>query len=133
MKAEINILICDDNEFVRETLGLFIQDLGKVHCDFAKDGKEALDKITEPHYDLIIMDLQMPFFSGAELINMIRQKQKSNVPILVLSGQAMDEQQKQKLLNLGAADIILKPFQPKEVNMAIRKNLNLNEPLRIHI
>lgn len=109
------ILICDDNIFIRETLRVFLSDISGLAIDYAEDGKVALDMISHNRYDLIVMDLQMPFFSGVELIRMIREVNHLDMPIIVLTGKANDETLVDKLMELHVDGLFSKPFSPKQL------------------
>jgi CheY-like chemotaxis protein len=131
MKTKYNILICDDNEFVRTALSVFIGKLPEVSYDIATDGQEGFNKILEHQYDLIIMDIQMPIFSGLELIRYMREVQKTTVPIIVLTGHVNDELYK-ALVHFKVNSIFTKPFIPREIEVAVLENLQIHE-LAYHI
>jgi DNA-binding response OmpR family regulator len=115
MKATKHILICDDNEFIREALRVFLSDNPDFQLDFAVDGKVASDKIIGQAYDLIIMDLQMPFFSGTEIIRMLREVQQNQTPIIVLSGHFTDEVNKNTFEKYAIECVLTKPFSPAQL------------------
>ena len=62
-----HILIVDDYQDLRESLGLFLRMSG-YEVSEAKNGKEALSLIDEHHFDIVITDLNMPLMSGLELL-----------------------------------------------------------------
>jgi CheY-like chemotaxis protein len=112
MEVTKQILVCDDNEFIRETLRVFLSDNPDFELDFAVDGQDALKKISHQKYDLIIMDIQMPFFSGVEIIRMLREVNKDTTPIIVLTGHLTDEVLKNNLEKNAVECILTKPFSP---------------------
>ena len=112
MKDYKNILICDDSEFIRETLRVFLSDLKGYRLTFAGDGKEALDHVSHENYDLIIMDIQMPYFSGTELIRLIREVNHIETPIIVLTGHLKDSSIREKLDDYYVQHVLTKPFSP---------------------
>ena len=90
--------------------------------EIAKDGQAAIEKLDSTSYDLIITDLLMPFTSGLEVINKIRNELKSKVPIIVVS--ALDHESSIiEALKLGADDYITKPFSPSELSIRVMKLL----------
>ena len=127
MKTQHNILICDDNEFIRTALSVFIDGMPEVSYDLASDGQEGFNCILEHDYDLIIMDMQMPIFSGMELVRYIREAQVSDVPIIILTGHMNDEMYK-SLAHFNVHSIFIKPFAPREIKAAVIENLQVNEP-----
>lgn len=126
MKTKHNILICDDNEYVRTALSVFIGSLPEVSADIASDGQEGFNKILDHTYDLVIMDIQMPIFSGLELIGYIREVQQSQVPIIVLTGH-VNEELRNTLTLFGVSQIFTKPFAPSAIEEAVLEILQLNE------
>ena len=79
-----------------------------------ENGQEALDQVKEQHYDLILMDMQMPVMNGFEATQKIRQLEEyKNTPIIALTAFAM-KGDKEKCLEAGATDYIPKPIDSKE-------------------
>lgn len=126
METIFKILICDDNEFVRTALEVFISGLPEVEADLASDGKEGLHKLMDNDYDLVIMDMQMPVFSGLELIRYLREKRHSMIPVIVLTGR-MNEQMNSVLKGFEVNHVFTKPFAPKEIEAAIIHYLQSHE------
>ena len=88
----------------------------------AKDAFEG-EKISELFsFDLIILDIMMPKKSGIEFLNNFR-KSNSNIPVLMLTANSQLEQ-KTKSFNLGCDDYLIKPFEPIELVLRIKKLLN---------
>ena len=80
-------------------------------CDQAFDGNEALDKIDETVYDLILLDIMLPEVDGFELMEYIR---PLGVPVIFLTAKnALDD--RVKGLKMGAEDYIVKPFEVAEL------------------
>jgi two-component system copper resistance phosphate regulon response regulator CusR len=99
--------------------------------DTVADGAEAIKRFSVKPYDLIILDVMLPFISGIEVCRHIRQKNK-NVPILMLT--ALDSvDDKVNGLNTGADDYQVKPFHLKElqarVEALLRRNASDNTPV----
>jgi len=107
-----NILIVEDEEALRMTLGDRLQSYG--YCvDFASDGNEGTEKATQLPFDLIILDIMLPQKSGLEVCTDIRRAGLAT-PILLLTarGQVND---KVVGLKLGADDYVTKPFDTLEL------------------
>lgn len=111
-----NILICDDNEAVHETIGTYLENDGMTYTS-AFDGEEAIKKFKNINPDLIILDLMMPKIFGTEVCKEIRKI--SNVPIIMLTAKG-EELDKIVGLEIGADDYIVKPFSPREVVARIK-------------
>ena len=116
------VLVCEDNETVIKVIEYKLRNEG-YQIDIAKDGNSAINILRDGiSYDLILTDLLMPFASGLELINFIRNELKSNVPIIVLSA-LVQEETILEALNLGADDYITKPFSPNELSLRVKRLL----------
>jgi two-component system, OmpR family, KDP operon response regulator KdpE len=105
-KTGNTVLIIDDEQQIRRFLraGFELQDF---RVREAENAAEGIKLATLSPSDLIILDLGLPDMSGAEVLERIRSW--SNVPIIMLSIEA-DEQEKVRLLKLGADDYVVKPF-----------------------
>ena len=116
MNNSKKILICDDNDTVHETIGMYLENDGMTYIS-AFDGEEALKKFRSEKPDLVILDLMMPKIFGTEVCREIRKI--SNVPIIMLTAKG-EEIDKIVGLEIGADDYIVKPFSPREVVARIK-------------
>ena len=116
----MKILVVDDEpdllEQLRETLTS-----QKYDVDTADDGESALDKVFDNPYDLIILDIMLPFVDGLAILREIR---KANIatPVLMLTAKG-DVEDKIKGLDYGADDYLAKPFAIAELMARIRSLL----------
>jgi DNA-binding response OmpR family regulator len=78
------ILICEDNQLAMHTLSFILEKEG-FKSDTAEDGNKALTLLQKTVYDLILMDIHLPFHSGLEVIKYLRSDLKMNTPVLVLT------------------------------------------------
>lgn len=119
------ILVAEDNKLILETIAYSL-----TREDYeifrAADGKECLKIMKETGADLIITDLYMPCINGHEVISIVRDEWKSNVPILVLSA-AGAEDNVLKAFELGADDFMVKPFSLVELTVRVRKLLAMKK------
>jgi len=104
-----SILIADDNEINRQLLKLQLES----HCNkitLANEGKSALSYIQNNKYDLILLDLQMPFFTGLDLIKFIKQSGSINAdsPVIAITAHAQS-QQRNSLIEAGFDECLIKP------------------------
>jgi DNA-binding response OmpR family regulator len=111
------ILMIDDDEHLRETVGILLERENFVPI-FAADGRNGLDKAISLQPQLLLIDLNLPVMSGVEVCKQFR-AHDAQVPIIVLSA-AGDEVDKVLLLELGADDYIVKPFGARELLARIR-------------
>ncbi len=116
MQKQPKILICDDQPIIHETLGVYLENEGFLHCS-AYDGLQALEKFHQEDPSLILLDLMMPGKSGIEVCREIRKE--SRVPIIMLTAKG-EEIDRILGLELGADDYIVKPFSAREVVARIK-------------
>ena len=107
-----NVLIVEDEQILRESLEVRLRAEGYA-VDTAADGNEALQKATELPFDLIVLDVMLPYRSGLDVCREVRQ-QGLATPILMLTvrDQIVD---KVVGLSLGADDYLTKPFEAPEL------------------
>lgn len=117
------VLVVEDNKInqivARETI---LKWAPAMEIDGAMNGKEALEKVKEHDYDLIVMDIQMPIMDGYEATRLIRQlpEPKGRVPIVAMTAFASPSDA-QKALSYGMTDYISKPFDPKDLFRKLTK------------
>lgn len=116
MSKALNILICDDDPVVHESLSIYFKS-EQFDYSSAFNGVEAIEQFEKIHPDLIILDLMMPEKSGTDVCREIRRT--SNVPIIMLTAKG-EEIDRVLGLELGADDYIVKPFSPREVIARIK-------------
>lgn len=109
------IVIVEDNKDINQLLSNFLKENGYNTISFL-NGQLASKGLKESEYDLVLMDLMLPYIGGEHLIREIRTY--SNVPVIVLSAKSMMET-KLEVLRLGADDYIMKPFDLDEVLVRI--------------
>lgn len=115
------ILVAEDNP-INKFLIIKILKSWEVDLDVVENGKEAIDKLKDNHYDLILMDTFMPVMNGLEAIKLIREGYaigKENIPIITFSAAVLDTD-KETAIAAGATDVISKPFEPAILHKKIR-------------
>lgn len=107
-----SILVVEDEQALRHALGVRLRSEGYV-VDTAEDGQVALEKATNVPFDLIILDVMLPYHSGLDVCRTLRQMGLAT-PILMLTvkDQVID---KVVGLRLGADDYMTKPFDAAEL------------------
>ncbi len=109
-------LVVDDEKLIVKGLKFSLEQEG-YQVDCAYDGQEALDKAKENEYDIILLDLMLPVFTGYEVCQQIREF--SDMPIIMLTAKG-DDMDKILGLEYGADDYITKPFNILEVKARIK-------------
>lgn len=111
------ILLAEDEETLAAGLEYNLTDEGYI-VDWAKDGREAIQLFNSRNYDMIILDIMLPYLDGFEIAKQIRMKYPQ-MPILMLTARASSED-KVKGLELGADDYMTKPFHLQELLLRIK-------------
>ena len=116
----IRILIADDHAVVRQGLIQIVSDTSDiVVSDEASNGREVLAKISKNKYDVVVLDVAMPDFSGLDILNEIK-RENPELPVLMLSIYP-EEQYAVRALKAGASGYLTKKVAPRELIRAIRK------------
>ncbi len=114
-----NILICDDDRDIVSALKIYLTD-PNYNVLTAYNGRQALEIMEQNDVHLVLMDIMMPELDGISA--MVRLREKSNVPVILLTAKSEDAD-KILGLNVGADDYITKPFHPMEVTARVRSQL----------
>jgi DNA-binding NarL/FixJ family response regulator len=116
----LRILIADDHPLVRRGLREIIAETpDMVVADEAADGREALSKAATGDYDVVLLDITMPFNSGVDVLSQLR-NERPTLPVLMLSMHP-EEQYAVRALRAGASGYVTKESAPEELVAAIRK------------
>jgi DNA-binding NtrC family response regulator len=117
------ILIIDDDEDHRTLVRAMLTSL-KHEVDEAKDGAEGLRVVGKRHPDVVVTDISMPGLDGHAVISAIR-RQHANVPVIAISGgsKVPKDELLAKAASLGAAEVIVKPFEFRQLAGAVTRAL----------
>ncbi|MBO4997973.1 MAG: response regulator transcription factor [Lachnospira sp.] len=117
------VLVVDDEKLIVKGIKFsLLQDGMEVDC--AYDGEEALEKIRENPFDIVLLDVMLPKLNGFEVCQQVRDF--SDVPIIMLTAKG-DDMDKILGLEYGADDYITKPFNILEVKARIKAILRRNK------
>lgn len=116
MNLKMKVLVVDDEELIRNIIVEYCHNEGYL-TDEACDGLEAIEKVKNNDYDIIILDLMMLKLDGYTSYRQI--KDIKNIPTIVLSARS-EEADKLLGFDLGVDDYMTKPFSPKELMARIR-------------
>ncbi len=111
------VLIVDDEKLNMELMASIIK-FKEVACDVAENGKEAVEKYEDGHYDLIFMDINMPVMNGYEAAKLIRHKEeeKGAEPVPIVAVTSLQAPSGAKEFGLDGFDhYIEKPFRVSQV------------------
>ena len=110
-----NILICDDETGVRESLKLILDEAFAL--SYAGNGKEAIAHVQSQEPDLVIMDIKMPHLNGLETLKSLKSL-KPTLKVLIITGYESSDVAAQAT-RLGASDYLTKPFERERVRAKV--------------
>jgi putative nucleotidyltransferase with HDIG domain len=114
------ILIVDDEEAIREVVSTLLTAQG-YQCQTAGNGEEAIGKMRESGFDLVLSDLVMPGVDGLKLIELVR-GYDPDVPVIMVTAMH-DISTAIEAMRRGAYDYILKPFEKEQLFLSVRRAL----------
>jgi two-component system chemotaxis response regulator CheY len=119
------ILIVEDSPTMRQLLVFALRRLKNVEIVEAQDGMDGLRKISSDHFDLALIDINMPVMDGLKLISLIRGEDSlKQIPIVVITTEGAKEDRDRALV-LGANEYLTKPIQANRVLAVARGLLKL--------
>jgi len=120
------VLIVEDSPTMRQLLVFALRRLKGVEIVEAQDGMDGLRKISSDHFDLALIDINMPVMDGLKLIRLIRGEESlKDIPIVVITTEGAKED-RERALTLGADEYLTKPIQANRVLAVARSLLKLD-------
>ena len=112
------ILVVDDEEIVIKSC-LRILGGGEYEVEAVQSGREALKKIGENHYDVLILDIMMPEIDGMEVLQRVKESHP-DVDVIMVTGLSQIDTAV-RAMKLGAFDYLPKPFDPDELKLVVQR------------
>ena len=119
----IKILWADDEIDLLKPHIIYLEAKG-YHLTPAKSGDQALDILQENKFDLIFLDENMPGLSGLETLSIIKEKY-TNIPVIMIT-KSEEESIMEEAIGSKIADYLIKPVNPNQILLAIKKNIDSN-------
>jgi len=117
-ERNMDILLVEDDQFVRETLQILIQSFG-YKCDTAINGFKAVEKLKEKKFDVVVTDVSMPEMDGLELLAHIK-KEHEYTDVIIITGYT-DKASYAEVIRSGAVDFLKKPFEKEELQAKLHR------------
>lgn len=118
MNNGMRILICEDNRLALRTISVVLEREGFT-SETAENGTDAISLLQSNVYDMVIVDIHLPYHSGLELIQYLRSDLKLQTPVLIITAFS-DPQIRRRATELGIEGYIIKPFSPSDLISTIR-------------
>ncbi|WP_372794235.1 ATP-binding protein [Pontiella sp.] len=129
LDRELRILVVEDNR-VNQTVAVRTLLKMGVHAEAASDGEEAIERIKAQHFDIVLMDVQMPKMDGLETTKVIRTLEEENgqarMPIIAMTAHALSGD-RERCLDGGMDGYVTKPINVADLATAIFQSLELQE------
>ncbi len=124
-RMPFKILIVEDSKASREFIASAVESVEGVEAFTTSTGFDALKLLSRQRFDLIITDINMPGINGLELINFVKKSPTyRETPLFVVTTEGT-EQDRAKGLALGAAEYLIKPFEPRLLEGLLMRYLNI--------
>jgi signal transduction histidine kinase/DNA-binding NarL/FixJ family response regulator len=112
-QSDIRLLVVEDNRMNQDLLKHLLNN-HQIHYQLAANGQEALQALGKGHFDLVLMDIQMPEMDGYTAARKIRSELRSNIPIIAMTAHAMMGE-REKCLQAGMNEYLAKPIREEEL------------------
>lgn len=119
LNQDLTVLVVDDNRVIRELVTRQLAKLG-ARSDTANDGRDALDRLSEQVYDVVLMDVQMPEMDGISATQELRKREKiagRHTIVIALTGHGS----RLECLEAGMDDYIAKPMNIATLKATLQK------------
>ena len=116
MTVKRSILVCDDEEGIRESLKLILEK--DFNITFAETGDDAIKAMKASPIDLVILDLKMPKKDGLETLRELKKINPSARVVIATGYKSVDTAQ--EAIKLGASDYIVKPFDREKIKKVVQ-------------
>jgi PAS domain S-box-containing protein len=117
LDGELNVLIVEDQPLNQQLAARLMQDFG-FRFKLATNGKEAIGLLKEEHFDLVMMDLQMPVMDGYEAAQIIRREMKMEIPMIAVTAHS-SAGEREHCTEIGFNDYLTKPYRAQELYFRI--------------
>lgn len=125
--AEYSFLVVEDSPTMRQLISFSLKRIRGAKIAEAGNGVEALKKLSENKFDLIVADINMPLMDGLKLLSIVRKDPKhSTIPVIIVTTEGA-EADKEKGMKLGANAYLPKPIQTSELLKTVKDLLKIEE------
>ena len=120
------VLIVEDSPTMRQLMLFALKKLPQLEIIEATDGVDALRKLPEHAFDLVLTDINMPVMDGLKLVSMMKNNPKyKEIPIVIITTEGREKDMKEGIA-LGAADYIPKPIQTPHLLKVVKEILSIS-------
>ena len=125
MAEPLHALVVEDSPTMRQLIVFALSRIRALKVTEADDGVDALKKLAQRRFDVLITDINMPMMDGLKLVAMVRRDAvHKDIPIIIITTEGAQED-RQRALSLGASAYITKPIQAPQVISKVKELLKL--------
>ena len=117
----LRLLIVDDNEEITDGITYYLSTHQTIDCEVTNDGPQGLERIRNDKFDLILLDLAMPDFSGFDIVKSLKQDGLLESKNIVIFTASTDQRLFDEMKKAGIKDIFKKPFSINDLIALIDK------------
>jgi CheY-like chemotaxis protein len=117
----LRLLIVDDNEEITEAIHFFCESKKDIECYMINDGQQGLERTKREKFDLIMLDLSMPEFTGYDVIKSLKQEGVLESKNIVAFTASSDGKILNEIRNSGVKEVFKKPFSLDDITALIEK------------
>ena len=118
---DLRLLVIDDNHEITEAITFYCSTEKDIDCQVVNDGQEGLESIRNDKFDLILLDVAMPEFSGWDVIKSLKEEGVIESKNIVIFTASSDQKLFNDMKNAGVKDVFKKPFSVDELTALIEK------------
>jgi two-component system chemotaxis response regulator CheY len=122
--SDLRVLVVDDNVHMCRLVRTMLSAFGMRYVTDAGDGAEALERLEQGQFEILVVDWEMPVLDGADLVRLVRNPEHlyCYAPIIMITGHST-YRRTQEALALGVNDVLSKPFSPQALYARIADNV----------
>ncbi|MGE4118774.1 MAG: response regulator [Candidatus Nitrosocosmicus sp.] len=117
----MNILVIDDNKYTSDAISDYCR-MCNVSCKEVNDGRSGLLEIQKKDYDLIILDIAMPSYTGFDILNQLQKQRTRNKNIIILTAANLKKKDFEKYKEIGKIQVLYKPISLSQLDKAIKNS-----------
>ena len=117
----MRILLVEDNEEISEAMAFYCGAKKDIDCEVINNGQEGLERIRNDEFDLILLDIAMPEFSGGDVIEALKQDRLIESKKIVIFTASSNRKLFDEMKNAGVKDVFKKPFSLEDLTALIEK------------
>ena len=118
---DLRILVVEDNDEISEAMSFYCSAKKDIECNVINNGQEGLERIRNDKFDLVLLDLAMPDFSGWDVIKSLKQDESIKSKNIVIFTASSDQVVLNDIRDSGVKDVFKKPFSLDQLTALIEK------------